>query len=208
MGGGGGGGGLCAVPPICAAGGPVRLGVALPRSVRLPSLGRQQSGCSGRSSSHGGDGPHIILIHARLLFSGAVRVAPWCVGSVPWSIVVPAGAGGWGVGAGPAPTFLPGAAVLPGGGSIPASASGGVAAGVLVACRSVGRWGDRGGVAPLPPSSRSGWGGLQPYAQPFTRCRHMPSRCMRSAGVVGQPRALGAACHRRASLAGRGGGSP
>ena len=54
----GGGGGACAVPPSCAAGGgPVGRGVALPHSVPLPSLGRQQSGCHWRRAVHGGRGP-------------------------------------------------------------------------------------------------------------------------------------------------------
>ena len=54
----GGGGGACAVPPGCAAGGgPVGRGVALPHSVPLPSLGRQQSGCHWRCAVHGGRGP-------------------------------------------------------------------------------------------------------------------------------------------------------
>ena len=56
--GGGGGGGACVVPPSCAAGGgPVGRGVALPHSVPLPSLGRQQSGCHWRCAVHGGRGP-------------------------------------------------------------------------------------------------------------------------------------------------------
>ena len=54
----GGGGGSCAVPPVCAAGGgPVVRGVALPCSVPLPSLGRQQSGSHWPRSVHGGRGP-------------------------------------------------------------------------------------------------------------------------------------------------------
>ena len=44
-------------PCLCGRGGPVGRGVALPRSVPLPSLGRQQSGCHWRRSVHGGRGP-------------------------------------------------------------------------------------------------------------------------------------------------------
>ena len=58
--GGGWGGGARSVryaPRLCGRGGPVGRGVALPRSVPLPSLGRQQSGCHGRRSGHGGHGP-------------------------------------------------------------------------------------------------------------------------------------------------------
>ena len=53
-----GGGGGCAVSPGRAAGAdPVGWGVALPHSVPLPSLGRQQSGRHWRSAVHGGRGP-------------------------------------------------------------------------------------------------------------------------------------------------------
>ena len=55
---GGGGGGACAVSSGCAAGaGPVGRGVALPLSVPLPSLGRQQSGRHWCCAVHGGRGP-------------------------------------------------------------------------------------------------------------------------------------------------------
>ena len=54
----GGRGGACAVPPGCAAGGgSVGRGVAVPHSVPLPSLDRQQSGCHWRCAVHGGRGP-------------------------------------------------------------------------------------------------------------------------------------------------------
>ena len=56
--GGGGGGGACAVSSGCAAGAaPVGRGVALPLSVPLPSLGRQQSGRHWRCAVHGQRGP-------------------------------------------------------------------------------------------------------------------------------------------------------
>ena len=52
------GGGACAVSSGCAAGaGPVGRGVALPLSVPLPSLGRQQSGRHWRCAVHRGRGP-------------------------------------------------------------------------------------------------------------------------------------------------------
>ena len=58
LGGGLGGGGACAVSSGCAAGaGPVGRGVALPRFVPLPSLGRQQSGRHWCCAVHGGRGP-------------------------------------------------------------------------------------------------------------------------------------------------------
>ena len=54
---GGGGRPVRPAPRLCGRGGPVGRGVALPRSVPLPSLGRQQSGCQWRRSGHGGRGP-------------------------------------------------------------------------------------------------------------------------------------------------------
>ena len=53
----GGGGGVRRTPRLCGRGGPVGRGVALPHSVPLPSLGRQQSGCHWRCAVHGGHGP-------------------------------------------------------------------------------------------------------------------------------------------------------
>ena len=65
------GGGACAVPPVCAArGGPVGRGVALPRSVPLPSLVRQQCGCHWRRSVHGGRGPPYHSDSCSPAFSG------------------------------------------------------------------------------------------------------------------------------------------
>ena len=54
---GGGGRSVRCAPRLCSRGGPVGRGVALPHSVPLPSLGRQQSGCHWRQSGHGGRGP-------------------------------------------------------------------------------------------------------------------------------------------------------
>ena len=51
------GGSVAFVCRGAAGGGPVGRGVALPRSVPLPSLGRQQSGCHWRRAVHGGRGP-------------------------------------------------------------------------------------------------------------------------------------------------------
>ena len=59
---------------------------------------------------------------------------PCAQARVRLSIAVPAGAGGRGVEAGPAPASLPGAAVLTGGGGITATALGRMGAGVPVAC--------------------------------------------------------------------------
>ena len=98
--GGRGGGGACTVPPGCAAGaGPVGRGVALPHSVPLPSLGRQQSGRHWRCAIHAGRGPPY---HSGLClpgFSGydlcgvqVRRRGLACSSRPPW--VPAAGAGG------------------------------------------------------------------------------------------------------------------
>ena len=89
---------------------------------------------------------------------------PGVLARVRLPVVVPAGVGGWGVGAGPAPASLPGSAVPLGGGGITASASGGVGPGIPVACGSVGGSGGSLGIAPWLPSSLSGGGGLRPSA--------------------------------------------
>ena len=80
--GGGGGGAACAPrPPFARPGGAVGRGVVPPRSVPLPSLGRQQIGCRWRRSRHGGRGPHTTPVRARLPSLGAARVVLWCVGA-------------------------------------------------------------------------------------------------------------------------------
>ena len=203
---GGGWGAACVpFPRSVRPGGPLGLGLALPPSVPVPSLGRQQSGCSGRRSSHGGRGPHTVPVRVRLLSWGAVRVAPWCVGAGSLVHRGYCGSRRLGRGGGPCSSLPPGRRGPAGGGGITFFASGGVEARAPVACGSVGGGGDRGGVAPWLPSSLSGGGGLRPSAQPPFRRRRIPSRCMHSSGVVGQPRAPGAACRQRASLAGGGG---
>ena len=83
--GGGFGGGVGAArapcPPFVLPGGPGGWGVALPRSVTLPSLGRQQSGCHWRRSGHGGRGPHTAPVRARPPSLGAICAASWRVGA-------------------------------------------------------------------------------------------------------------------------------
>ena len=65
-----GGGGLAPYPPFVRPGGPVGRGVALPRSVPLPALGRQQSGCHWRRAVHGGRGPPYDSGSCSPAFSG------------------------------------------------------------------------------------------------------------------------------------------
>ena len=94
------GGGGCAVPPGCAAGaGPVGRGVALPHSVPLPSLGRQQSGRHWRCAVHGGRGPPYHSGSCSPGFSGydlcgvpVRRRGLACSSRPPWESA--AGAGG------------------------------------------------------------------------------------------------------------------
>ena len=96
-----GGGGACAVPPSCAAGArPVGRGVALPHSVPLPSLGRQQSGRQWRCAVHGGRGPPYQSGSCSPGFSGydvcgvpVRRRGLACSSRPPWEPA--AGAGGW-----------------------------------------------------------------------------------------------------------------
>ena len=131
-----GGGAACApFPPTVRPGGAVGRGVALPRSVPLPSLGRRQSGCLGRHSGHGGRGPHTAPVRARLLSPGAVRWRPCVLARVCLSIAVPAGAGGCGRGGGPCRGPPPGRRGPAGGG-------GGGGASPLP-------WGGRGAGVPL-----------------------------------------------------------
>ena len=141
--------GACAVPPGCAAGGgAVGRGVALPHSVPLPSLGRQQSGCHWPCAVHGGRGPPY---HSGLCspgFSGydlcgvlARRRGLACSSRPPWE---PAAA----VGGRVALRLLSRA----GGGPSPLPR--GVGAGAPAACRPAR--GRGGGVAPRPPCSPSG----------------------------------------------------
>ena len=65
-----GGGGVRRAPRLCGRGGAVGRGVALPCSVPLPSLGRQQSRCHWRRSVHGGRGPPYHSGSCSPAFSG------------------------------------------------------------------------------------------------------------------------------------------
>ena len=118
------------------------------------------------------------------------RVRLFCVG--------PAGAGGWGGGAGLAPASLSGAAFLPGGGGIIPSASGGWRP---APPRLAGRCGGVGGGSRRGPPALPLGGSLRLPTQPPFRRRRVPPRRRRSVGVAGLPRAPGVAC-----LAGGGGG--
>ena len=72
--GGGGGGAACAPPsPKGLPGGLAGQGVALPRSVPLPSLGGQQTGRHWRRSGIGGLGLHTAPVRVRVPPPGTVR---------------------------------------------------------------------------------------------------------------------------------------
>ena len=179
--GGGGGGGLGDVPPVFAAGGSAGLGVALPQSVPLLSLGRQQSGCSGRRSGHGGRGPIPFWFVLACCLQARSARRPGVLARVRLPVLVPAGVGGWGVGAGPAPASLPGTAVLPGGGGITATASGGGRgptsqrlAGLLEG------WADWGGLRRgSPPPSPEGAACSPLLSPPLIAGASLPGVCVR-----------------------------
>ena len=95
---GGGGGGAPYPPVVRPGGGLVGRGVALPHSVPLPSLGRQQSGCHWHCAVHGGRGPPYHSGSCSPGFSGydlcgvlARRRGLACSSRPPWEV---AGAGG------------------------------------------------------------------------------------------------------------------
>ena len=216
------GGGACAVPPVRAArGGPVKRGVALPHSVPLPSLGRQQSGCHWRCAVHGGRGPPYHSSSCSPGFSGCDLcgvLARWrglaCSSRPPWEPA--AGTGG-----------RVALRLLSRAGGGPSPLPRGVGAGAPAACGPVGGrgWGgvSRRGlpapllgsslrysiVAPLVSSARSplacacgrgrsaapGWGGVRagPWtASPGGPCRPEPPPALPEWAVV-----TGGACGAR-----------
>ena len=96
-----------------------------------------------------------------------IRPAPVVTRAHVVSTAVPAGAGGWGVEAGPAPASLPGAAVLPGGGGIILSAPGG------------------GGTAREPPPRRGGRGAGEPGGRSVSvRPSSLPGRATMQASLA------------------------
>ena len=169
----GGGGGVSCSPRSCSRGGPVGRGVALPRSVPLPSLGRQQSGCHWRPSVHGGRGP---AYHSGSCSPAFTRgnlcgvLARWrglaCSPRFLWEPA--AGAGGWA-----ALRLLSWAG---GGGTIPPAPA---------ACGPVGGMG--GGVAPGPPCSSSGWRPAVPHPGPPRVFGALPSGVRVRSGSRGRP---------------------
>ena len=183
---GGEGAGCAPSSPLVWPGGPVGRGVALPRSVPLPSLGRQQSGSLWRRSGHGGRGPHTAPVRARLLSPGVVCVASLCAGA---GLLVHRGfCGGRRLGEWrrallrPPP---PRAAVLPGGGGTVPSALGEVGGPRSRGLRvGGGEWGGgRAVVLHLPP----------PGGRPLAPCPDPPSSPAHSPRVYVFSRGRGAA---------------
>ena len=195
------GGAACAPrPPFVRPGGPVRPGVALPCSVPLPSLGRQQSRCHWRRSGHGGRGPHTAPVCAPLPSLGAARVAPWRVGARSFFPRGSCGSRRLGRGGGPCSgPPLGRCGPVRGRGDDP-QCLGRVGAGAprgLRAGGGVGGWGGGRAAAPL----LSLWGAARCSLPCPPSCRRrIPPRRARSVGVTGPPCAPGAAC-----LAGGGG---
>ena len=197
----GGGRPVCRSPSLCCRGGQWGWGSPfLGPSLCLPWAGNKAGVLDVALAMEG-----VAPIPLRFVFAcclGARSVwRPGVLARVRWSIVVPARAGGWGVGAGPALASLMADAVLLGGRGITSSTFGGVGAGAPVAYGLVGGGGETGGGSrrgPPPPYQGGGAAALCPA--PLSSPAHpLP------VGVVGQPRAPGAACRRRASLAGGGG---
>ena len=178
------GGGACAVPPVCAAGGgAVGRGVALPRSVPLPSLGRQQSGCHWRCAVHGGRGTTYHSGSCSPGFSGCDLcgvLARWrglaCSSRPPWEHA--AGAGG-----------RIALRLLSQAGGGPSPLPRGVGAGAPAACGPVGGWG--GGcraAASLLPFWAAACG---TQSWPPSCRRHAPFWRARAVGVEVPPRGGG-----------------
>ena len=166
-----------------AGGGPVRRGVALPRSVPLPSLGRQQSGCHWLRAVHGGRGPPYHSGSCSSAFSGRDLcgvLARWrglaCSPRPPWEPA--AGTGGR-----VALRLLSRA----GGGQSPLPR--GVAAGAPAACGPVGGWGGGGRAAvSLLPFWVAACG---TQSWPPSCRRRTPFRRARAVGVAVPPRCGG-----------------
>ena len=168
-GGGGGAAGAPCPPFVRPGGGPVGRGIALPRSVPLPSLGRQQSGCHWRRFGHGGRGPPYHSGSCSPAFTGRDLcgvLARWrglaCSPRFLWEPAAAAGGGGR------APAPLPG-----GGGGIP-PASGGGGRGP----RGLGVGGGLGGGSrrglPAPPLGGGPW---FPTFAPLLSSAHSPPAC-------------------------------
>ena len=173
-------------PRLRGRGGPVGRGVALPRSVPLPSLGRQQSGCHWRRSGHGGRGPHTTPVRARPPSLGAICAASWRVGARSLLPRGSCGIGRLGRGGGPSSGSSLGRGE---GRPSPLPRGAGAGAGAPTACGSVGGPGGGGrAAASLLPL----WGAARGSVHWPPSCRRRnPPRRGRSVGVARPPRGVG-----------------
>ena len=180
----GGGGGRAPYPPVVRpGGGPVGRGFALPHSVPLPSLGRQQSGCHWRCAVHGGRGPPYHSGSCSPGFRGydlcgvlARRRGLACSSRPPWEPV--AGAGG-----------RVALRLLSRAGGGPSPLPRGVGAGAPAACGPVG---GRGGGCRAAASLLPFWAAAcgTPSWPPSCR-RRAPFRRARAVGAEVPPRGGG-----------------
>ena len=173
-------------PRLCGRGGPVGREFALPRSLPLPSLGRQQSGCHWRRSVHGGRGPPYHSSSCSPAFSGRDLcgvLARWrglaCSPRFLWEPAAGAGGGGGGrsgssLGRGEGrPSHLPRGDR--GRGPRGLRAGGGGGGGGSAAASLLPLWVAARGSPPWPPSCR----------------RRTPHRRARAVGVAEPPRGRG-----------------
>ena len=169
----------------CAGGRAVGRGVALPRSVPLPSLGRQQSGCHWRCSVHGGCGPpyHSCWCSPSL---GAICAASWRVDA--GSLVPRGSCGSLRLGRRGGPRS--GSSLGRGEGG-PSPLPRGVGAGAFAACGPVGGWGEGRGVAPRPPCPPSVWRPAVPYPGPPLVVGPLPPGVRVQSGSSGRPGVAG-----------------
>ena len=162
------------------SGGPVGRQVALPRSVPLPSLNRQQSGCHWRRSGHGGRGPHTAPVCARPPSLGAICATSWRVGAGSLVTRGSCGSRRLGRGGGPCSGSSLGRRE---GGPFPLPRGGG---GRRPRCLQDGGGGG-GGVAPRPPCSPSGARPAVPYPGPPLVVGALPPSVRVRLGSRGRP---------------------
>ena len=178
---GGEGGPVRRAPRLRGRGGPVGRGVALPRSVPLPSLGRQQSGCHWRRCGHGGRGSHTTPVRARPPSLSAICAASWRVGA--GSLVLRGSCGSRRLGRGGGPRSSSSLGRGEGG---PSPLPPGVGAGAPAACgpvKGVGGGGLRRGL-PAPPL---GGGPRYPIPATLMPSAHSPPACACGRGPGAAP---------------------
>ena len=179
-----GGGGRAPCPPVVRPGGSVGRGVALPRSVPLPSWAGNKAGVTDVVLSLGGVAPHTTPIRTRPPSLGAICAASWRVSAGSLVLHVSCGSRRLGRGGGP----RSGSSLKRGEGG-PSPLPQGVGAGAPAACGQVGRGGGGGRAAasllPLWVAARG-----TPSWPPSCR-RRTPLWRARAVGVAEPPRGGG-----------------